>query len=153
MAWTKRDPVSNLVVLGDDEGNVRRVSGLLASVKQDTMYPNRHNYEIVKKDGDSLMLAGSASLSRQIAPSDVGKFLKAEFTGWGKSANGKFKIIDVQLWEGAPTPEMKVWPRWDELSGNGKAATPKATKQAPATESMDDFPAALEDEDSDDLPF
>lgn len=139
MGWNKREPVSNLVILGDDEGNVKKVGGLLAAVTQDSMYPNRHNYELVQKNGDSINLAGSASLSRQIAPGDVGKFLKAEFIGWGKSANGKFKQIVVYLWDGEPNEEMRKWPRFAEFHGNGKG------EEA-------DFPNPADDPDSD-LPF
>lgn len=149
MSWTKREPVSNLIVLGDDEGNVRKVGGLLAAVTQDSMYPNRSNYEIVQKNGDSIILAGSASLGRQIAPGDVGKFVKAEFLGWGKAANGKFKQIEVFLWEGEHNEDMKKWPRFAEFHGNGKKAAPKAGAK---DESFSDFPDALDAED-DDLPF
>ena len=148
MVWGKRESVSDLVVLGDDEGNIRRVAGLLAAVTQDRTYPSRMNYELVQKNGDSINLAGSASLGRQIGPADVGKFLKAEFVGWGKSANGKFKEITVHVWDDEPTAEMKQWPRWAELNGKNGA---KALTHKPSDD-LDDFPEALDAED-DNLPF
>ena len=148
MTWTKRDPVSNLVVLGDDEGQVRKVGGLLAAVTQDQQYPSRNNYELVQKDGNSIVVAGSASLSRQIFPKDVGKFLKATFLGWGKSPNGKFKQIEVNIWDGEPNDEMRRWPRYDEFT-NSKG---RATAEKPARSEFDDLPAALQDE-SDYVPF
>ena len=142
MAWDKRDPVSNLVILGDDEGQVRKVGGLLASIRQDNQYPSRHNYELVKQDGESIWLAGSASLSRQIFPADVGKFVKCAFQGWGKSANGKFKQIEVQIYSGEPTAEMKAWPRYGEVK-------PAVVDDAPPV----DPTQAEEDDDNDGLPF
>ena len=144
MTWTKRDPVSNLVVLGDDEGQARKASGLLASVKQDTMYPSRSNYELVQKNGESIWLAGSASIGRQLGPTDVGKFIKTEFKGWGKAAAGKFKDIEVLIFEGEPTAEMKAWPRWKELHQNGAQPTPPPHRDEDFTDGPDD---------GDDLPF
>ena len=137
MTWQKRDPVSNLVVLGDDDGQVQKIGGLLVGLRQDAQYPSRHNYEIVKRDGESVWLAGSASLGRQLGPNDAGKFIKCEFVGWGKSANGKFKQIDVVVWDGEPTADMKKWPQYGETLED---APPVDEGQA-------------EDEPDDDLPF
>ncbi|MGH7498806.1 MAG: hypothetical protein ACREL3_08150 [Gemmatimonadales bacterium] len=146
--------MSNLVILGDGEGNTRRVGGLLAAITHDSAYPDRMNYELVQKSGDSLFLAGSASLGRQIGPGDVGKFLKAEFVGWGKSGNGRFKEIAVHIWDGEPLPEMKAWPRYAELQrAAARAKAPTAVPpNAPPPENFADFPEALDVED-DDLPF
>jgi hypothetical protein len=139
MTWKKREAVTDLVILGDDEGNVKKVGGLLAAVTQDKLYPANMNYELVQKNGESIVVAGSASLSRQISPTeDVGKFLKAEFMGWGNSRNGKFKEIDVLVWEDEPTDEMKKWPRWAELQKDGSPVA--------------DEPPISDDPD-DDLPF
>ena len=151
MGWNKREPASNLVILGDDEGNVASVSGLLVAVTQDTMYPNRMNYELVQRSGDSLHLAGSASLGRQIGPHDVGKFVKCAFAGWGKSANGKFKQIEVNVWEGDPTEAMKSWPRYGEPHKPAAHATPAA--KHPKAEPFADIPVALADEEDSSLPF
>jgi hypothetical protein len=158
MSWTKRESVSsNLVTLGDDEGHVKTVGGLLVAVRQDPN-PKYKNpvYELVQKSGESVLLAGSASLSRQIFESDVGKFLKAEFIKWGQSPNGKFKEIEVNIWDGEPNDAMKAWPRFAEFhgkaSGNGVTAKDVAKK---ARDDFDDFaapPKAL-DNDTDDLPF
>jgi hypothetical protein len=148
MGWTKREPVGNLVVLGDDEGQVEKVGGLLAALTQDTMYPGRNNYELVQRNGESVTLAGCASLSRQIGLTDIGHFIKCQFKGWGKSANGKFKDIEVLIWNDEPTAEMRAWPRYAEVQPELEPKKKKAKKD----EAMDDFPAALNDS-SDDLPF
>jgi hypothetical protein len=147
MSWEKREPVTNLAVLGDEEGNKKKVGGLLIGCPKDRMYPDKTNYEIVQKDGEVLLLSGSASLRNQIGESDIGHFIKCEFTGWGKSPNGKYKAIDVFVFTGEPTDDMKKWPRFAEFQKNGK---PPVTKTA--TETDDDFPGALAD-DEDDLPF
>lgn len=153
MGWDKREPTTNLVILGDDEGCVRKVGGLLVRMIQDQQYPQRQNYEIVQKNGESMMLAGSASLSRQIFPADIGRFLKAEFLGWGKSANGKFKQIEVNIWAGEPNEDMKKWPRFEETQNGGKKAEPvKAKAAGKRDEDFSDFPEALDAAD-DDLPF
>ncbi len=143
MAWSKREPVSNLVVLGDDEGQVKKVGGLLASVKQDAQYPSRSNYELIQKDGESIMLAGSASIGRQLFPGDIGRFVKLTFMGWGSSKNGKFKEIEVNVFDGEPTDDMKKWPRYAELSRKPKGES--ADGDPGPTDTGDDF--------DDDLPF
>ncbi len=146
MAWTKREPVSNLTQLGDGQGQVQKVAGLLASVKPDPNPKYKNDvYEIVQKNGESINLAGSASLTRQINEADVGHFIKCEFKGWGNSPNGKFKDIEVQIFEGDATPEMKLWPRWKELNGQFTKPTAGSSHEPDDAESQDA-------EDSD-LPF
>lgn len=147
MPWGKREALTtNLVSLGDGEGDKRKVGGLLIATPKDRLYPNKTNYELVQKDGEVLTLSGSASLSRQITEQDVGKFIKCEFTGWDKSPNGKYKVIEVNVWEGEVSPEMKSWPRYAEFNGNGKK--PAATQPAD-----DDFGTSALKDDDDDLPF
>lgn len=152
MSWEKREPVSNLVVLGDGEGNVKRVGGLLFSVVADGKYPDRNNYRLVQQDGTVLTLAGSASLNNQIHAADVGRFVKCEFMGWGKSANGRFKDINVLVWTGEPNDAMKAWPKYDEAQKN--ADTKPAPAPAPAPDYEDAVtPEELDSADPDDLPF
>lgn len=144
--WKERKSTSDLTVLGDDEGHVRNVGGLLTAVRQDTMYPSRSNYELTQRNGDVLWLAGSASLSRQLGPVDVGHFIKASFEGWGQSPNGKFKNIHVSVYEGEPTPVMLAWPGYAEMHAKPKkAATPLTV--VPSVD--DDF----SDDDGLDMPF
>lgn len=144
MGWEKREPVTDLVILGDGQGDRKKVGGLLVGLPKDRGY-DKTNYEIVEQSGDSITVSGSASIARQISEADIGKFVKMEFTGWGKSPNGKFKAIEVNVWQGEPNDTMKAWPRYAEFQ-NGKPA-PKT-----AVESDDDFPGAIAPEE-DDLPF
>lgn len=152
MTWAKREAVTNLVILGEDEGNKKKVGGLLVGTPRDRMYPEKVNYELVQRNGDTLLLSGSASLARQLGEADIGKFVKCEFVGWGKSPNGKFKAIDVNVWEGEVTPEMKEWPRYGEFNGGAKPK-PAAVAQ-PAQGGGEEFDGfddtAAGDED---LPF
>jgi hypothetical protein len=154
MTWAKREAVTNLVVLGDGEDHKKKVGGLLVGCPRDRMYPDKVNYELVQKDGEIVVLSGSASLGRQINDGDVGKFVKCEFKEWGRSANGRFKVIDVNVWEGPPTEDMKKWPLYlDTLTkianGNGKQ-TPAKAAAVPA----DDFGEREPEPDEDDgLPF
>lgn len=156
MSWAKREAVTNLVILGDGPDNKKKVGGLLIATPFDRMYPDKMNYVIVQRDGEELVLSGSASLGRQLAETDIGKFVKCEFKGWGKSANGKFKEIEVNVWEGLPNDDMKKWPRYGEVQAptqaQKKAAAQPAKATAPAAADDDGFPGALED-DEDDLPF
>lgn len=159
MSWAKREAVTNLVILGDGEDHKKKVGGLLIATPFDRMYPDKMNYVIVQSDGEEIVLSGSASLGRQLSDRDVGKFVKCEFAGWGKSANGKFKIIDVNVWEGEPNDAMRAWPRFAEfqtatIAQKKAAANGKQPKAEPAKEPDDfeDFPNALTEED-DDLPF
>lgn len=154
MAWAKREAVTNLAVLGDGEGNIRKIAGLLIGTPQDKGYPDKLNYLIVKKDGEEVVLSGSASLARQINSDDVGKFIKCEFTGWGKSPNGKFKAIDVNVWEGDVDAAMKAWPRYAEFQAPTQAQKKSAAKAPAATvpsEDFEDFPPPVDEDD--DLPF
>lgn len=154
MSWEKREPVTNLAVLGDEEGNKKKVGGLLIGIPKDRLYPDKSNYELVQQDGEVLVLSGSVSLRNQIGEADIGKFIKCEFTGWGKSPNGKFKAIDVFVFAGEPNDIMKKWPRFAEFQkANGKP--PVASRTAVQTDEVfEDFPSALEDGDDDsDLPF
>lgn len=149
MSWEKREPVTNLVVLGDEEGNKKKAGGLLVGCPKDRMYPDKTNYELLQQDGEVQVLSGSASLRNQIGEADIGKFVKMEFTGWGKSPNGKYKAIEVFVFTGEPNDVMKAWPRFADFHGkNGKP--PVAAKTAVETDET--FPGALE-EDDDDLPF
>ncbi len=153
MSWEKREPVTNLVILGDGEGQKKKIGGLLVGIEADRGYPDKNNYLIVTQDGETHTLSGSASLARQIGANDVGKFIKCEFTGWGKSANGKFKAIEVFVFSGEPDEKMKAWPRFAEFAGKaGKKAPTKAEPARNADDEFEDFPGALADED-DDLPF
>jgi hypothetical protein len=166
MAWTKREAGGNLVTLGDGEGDVRKISGLLMGCPPDRTYTDRRNYHLVQKNGDTLVLAGSASLSRQLSEDDIGKFVKCQFTGWGRSANGKYKAIEVAVWDGDVTPEMRAWPHYVEAQTlratvSAMTAAAKAQPQAPPAQAPP--PRALPDEfedfdrgpaeDSDELPF
>lgn len=141
MSWSKREAVSNLVILGDGEDQKKKVGGLLIGMPHDRTYPDKVNYEIIQRDGETILLSGSASLSRQINDGDLGKFVKCEFTGWGKSGNGKFKIIDVNVWEGEPTADMRLWPGYAEIH---------APKQQPVAAGR---PSVVPPDDDDDLPF
>lgn len=146
MTWQKREAVTNLVILGDGEGSVKKASGLLIATPPDRGYPDKNNYVLVQQNGDEITVSGSASLARQINEQDVGRFVKLEFTGWGKSANGKFKMIEVNVYEGEPTDAMKKWPRFAEFQKNGKK--PGVTKE----QVQDEFDAAPIEDDGD-LPF
>lgn len=154
MGWDKREPVTDLVVLGDDEGNRKRVGGLLIGLPRDKGY-NKTNYEIIEQSGELITLSGSASIARQLDEQDVGKFVKLEFTGWGKSPNGKYKAIEVNVWDGEPSDVMKKWPRFAEFYGKTNGKPLVASRPAVASDPIfddTDFPGALEEKE-DDLPF
>ena len=143
MGWSKREVSANLVILGDAEGNVKSVGGLLAGISPDPRYPDNRRYELVQKDGSSKSLAGSASINSQLGVGDVGKFVKLAFTGWGHSANGRFKEISVEVFEGEATDDMKKWPRWSEFQNGAKAKVKASAEPLPPEPSGED----------DDLPF
>ena len=144
MGWAKREVDTNLVILGDAEGNARKVGGLLAGIMPDRRYPDNRRYELVQQDGTVKSLAGSASINSQLGPADVGRFVKLLFAGWEKGGNGRWKKIEVHVYEGEPTPEMHKWPRFSELQ-----TIPKGKKNgAPAD--ADEIPPP---DDDDDLPF
>ena len=144
MGWTKREVSSNLVIIGDAEGQVRKVGGLLASITPDPRYPDNKRYELVQQDGTVKTLAGSASINSTVGVGDIGKFMKCTFLGWEPGKNGRFKNIQVDVYEGDPTPDMKKWPRFAELHGKAKAQV------APNGGEPEPEPPVEED---DDLPF
>lgn len=155
MGFVKREVLDNLVILGDDDGNVRRAGGIFVRLVANTQFDKpKTDYEFVDKAGELQILSGSATLQRQITADDMGKFFKAEFEGWGRSANGKFKKIAVYIWDGEPTEQMKQWPKFSEYYGKG-APREEAKKTAERLrEELDSFATnPLKDEDDDDLPF
>lgn len=148
MGWEKREvEAGNLVILGDEDQQVKRAAGLFVAIKANPV-PSYKNpvYELVQKSGDSILVAGSASTERQLFETDIGKFVKLEFLGWGKSNNGKFKMIEVHVWNDEPTEDMKKWPRYDEFA-NKPVAVAAGDKNDFSQKSK-----AQEPED-DDLPF
>jgi hypothetical protein len=158
MGFTKREVLDNLVILGNDEGNVQKAGGIMTRLVLNTQFDKpKTDYEFVDKNGELKVIGGGATLARQIGPDDVGKFFKMEFEGWGRSANGKFKKIAVYIWDGEPSETMKAWPRFQEFYGKSAAVplTANAQKAAAGAKQRDDFedmPEAL-DKDDDDLPF
>ena len=154
MGWTKREPVSNLTMLGDAEGQIESCGGLLVEIHPDPN-PKFKNfiYELVQKNGESINLAGSASLTRQINETDIGHFIKCEFKGWGDSPNGKFKMCEVHVWNDEPTADMKKWPRYAELQPAPMAKSVSKAKAKPAADDFEDAVPKVVADDSDDLPF
>ena len=168
MGFVKREPVQDLVILGDGEGQQEKVGGLLIGIPHDKGY-DKDNYAILMSNGDVGIVSGSASLARQISPDDIDKFVLFEFTGWGKSPNGKFKAIEVHVWEGPLSEKMKAWPKAPAAEKEAPAAKPKEKAAAAKPKPIapigggfdDDEPsqgdraraAGIEDEDDDSLPF
>lgn len=157
MGFVKREVLDNLVILGDDDGNVQKAGGILTRLIINTTFEKpKTDYEYVDKSGELKIIGGGATLARQISPSDVGKFFKMEFEGWGKSANGKFKKIAVYMWDGEPTEPMKAWPRFKEFYGKSAPTPVTANARQMAEKIRDDFdemPAALQDDTDESLPF
>lgn len=159
--WQKRESASNLVVLGDDKEQTRRTGGLLLAIEPDRRYPEKDNYRIITQKGEEILISGSANLARQISKGDLGKFVKLEFSGWERSPNGKYKVIDVSVFDGELSDVMKKWPRLAEVQASlraapaAKAGASTRPDKQPAQQQHDefeDFPSALAEED-DDLPF
>lgn len=157
MGFVKREVLDNLVILGDDDGNVQKAGGLLTRLVPNTQFDKpKTDYEYVDKNGDLKVIGGGATLARQITPADVGKFFKVEFEGWGKSGNGKFKKISVYMWDGEATEDMKKWPRFAEFFGKQPDPRAREAAVAMATKIRDDFdamPDALQKDEDSDLPF
>jgi len=113
MTWQERE-AADLIVIGDnkEEGQVQQCGGLLASVRPD---PNpefkNKRYELVLQNGDTVEVAGSASIDRKLHEHDVGSFVKITFESWGVNKRGqKFKNISVKVWDGELSDKMKDWP-------------------------------------------
>jgi len=152
MSWQKREVPTNLVILGDAEGNVASTGGLLASVTPDPRYPDNRRFLLIGKDGDEKLVAGFTALNNQLGAADVGKFIKLTFGGWGKSANGRFKIVEVQVWDGEPSSEMVKWLGIKGATRFRDLQQVKGAHQAPATGSLEEPPPGDPDDD-DSLPF
>jgi hypothetical protein len=159
MSWGKREVVNNFISLGDGDDDVTKTGGILTRIVKNSHY-DKMDYEFVGKDGELAVLSGQATLARQISPDDMGKFFKAEFKGWGKSANGKYKVIEVYIWDGEPNEAMKAWPKFATYYGKKSAdhTGPSAAKKLAekVRDDFDDFadpPKALAKAEDDDLPF
>ncbi len=146
MGWEKRT-VSDAIGIGEREGQSKKASGLLASIRHDQGDNKSTVYELVQKDGESLRVWGSTTMDNKIQPSDVGKFVKIAYLGTETSKRGKeYKNIDVEFYIGDPLPAQLAWPRYNELQ-NGATTTNEKSD-------YEEFPEALNDkEEEDDLPF
>ena len=151
--WEERDS-GKLVILGDGKDQQKKVAGLLAAIKQDRTYPDNFRYELIQQDGTALDLAGTTTINSKIGKHDIGRFVKVEFVGWESGKRQRYKNFKVLIFTGAPTDEMKAWPRWKELNEQGGAAKAQAAAPAPKHEEAplpEDVPP--EDEGDSDLPF
>jgi hypothetical protein len=150
--WEERDS-GKLVILGDGKDQQKKVAGLLAAIKQDRTYPDNFRYELIQQDGTALDLAGTTTINSKIGKHDIGRFVKVEFIGWESGKRQRYKNFKVLIYTGAPTDEMKAWPRWKELNEQGGAAKAQAAVPAPGVEPppVDDFPP--EDDSDGSLPF
>lgn len=161
MGFVKREVAENFISLGDGEGDAQQVGGILTR-----FVPNSHfskpktDYEFIDKAGATQLLSGSASLSRKIHAEDIGKFFKATFLGWKNSANGKYKDIDIAVWDGEPTEVMKAWPKFAQCYGKSSPlpVTAVAAKFAqptpPPKDDFEDMPEPIrQGAIDDDLPF
>jgi hypothetical protein len=159
MGFVKREVAENFVSLGEGEGDVRQVGGILTRFVENKHFDKpKTDYEFIDKNGELQVLSGSASLARQIHSEDLGKFFKATFEGWGKSANGKFKQIAVFIWEGELNPAMKAWPKLDQYYGKRPTTIALVGRVAPkpaATDDFDEMPEPIQQGqvEDDDLPF
>lgn len=151
MSWEKREAVpSNLLILGDAAGQVKAASGVLVAIQRDRRYENNKNFTLVGKGGEERVVAGFTSLNGMLDASDVGKFVKIVFTGWGKGPNGKYKIVDVEVFSGTPTKEMMDWLG---AEGQRKVGPIHETPRAGNGTGLDAMPAPLQEPEDDDLPF
>jgi hypothetical protein len=158
MGFVKREVAENFVSLGEGEGDVKQVGGILTRFVENKHFDKpKTDYEFIDKNGELQVLSGSASLARQIHGEDLGKFFKATFEGWGKSANGKFKQIAVFIWEGELNDAMKAWPKLDQYYGKRPATIALVGRVAPkpaATTGFDEVPEPIQQgQEDDDLPF
>jgi len=150
VAFVKRTVAENFISLGDGEGDVKSVGGILTKFVENRQFAKpKTDYEFVDKDGKLQVLSGSASLARQIHADDMGKFFKATFEGWGKSNNGNFKQIAVYIWDGEPTEVMKQWPKFDQYYRAGGQPVALVARD------FEKMPAAIQkgEEEDDGLPF
>jgi hypothetical protein len=165
VTWKTRElPVDNLVVLGEDKGNVRQTGGLLVGRKPSRIYPNKTNLLVVKEDGTEFEVAGSSTLELQISDADIGLFMKLTYLGKERAGNNTYKKIEVQFFEpepGQPLPDrLRNWPRYAETQARLTAETAQGrNKPKSAVPEDDDFPdfdqvpGPIKDAGGDDLPF
>jgi hypothetical protein len=114
MTWQERQ-MEDAIALGDDtmKGQKLKAGGLY---KERRETDTGMIYTFVQKDGEEKHVWGSAAIDNQIRETDMGKFIKLEFHGWGVTKRGqKFKQITVSVWDGPPTDEMRKWPQWEEM--------------------------------------
>lgn len=123
----------NLVVLGDQKGQVKACGGLLIAITQDPKYKDKVRYLLVFKDGDEYELAGNAALSQRISSQQIGCITKFKFAGWSTGSGNKAKIIEVRSLPRENTSDelKKMFPRWHDFEDG-------APPQAQPTGAADD---------------
>ena len=143
MSWEKQE-TPEAIGIGDGKDQKPKAGGLLAEVREVEGDNGPFMvYDFVQRDGTTQAVYGSSAIDRELKSGvHVGRFIKLVFKERVAGKKGReFKDIDVEIWKGDPTDDMRAWPRFEELQPKPVAAP-----------SIDEFPGALDASD-DDLPF
>lgn len=137
MAWQRLQGNGGILVLGDQDGQIREVEGTLVARRKSELYDGNFLYDLATSTGETLTIAGTAGLNAKLADNKIGFRVRLQFLGWGTTKRGaKFKNIDVAI----DIPEV------------GTVPTPRALTLARGR--ADGPPLPDEDEGlDDDLPF
>jgi hypothetical protein len=129
-------PVSSeggkFVSVGDKEGQIPSIEGILLGIRESTKYPGTFIYEIGTRD-KTVQLGGNKFFEGRVT--EVGALYRIAYTGMSTGKNGRrFKTFDIETVDAATTKKEG----YDKLYKSGFDVEPAAI--------------AADDED-DDLPF
>jgi hypothetical protein len=97
-AWETRRGSGSILVLGDESGQLQEIEGTLTARRVSPAYADNFLYDISTSDGESVTIAGTASLNARLTEHDIGRYVAITFKGWGATKRGnKFKDIDVRV--------------------------------------------------------
>ena len=86
----------NLIVLGEKDGQVQSIGGVLKEIRPDRKYEGRSQYVLATPEGEKTV-AGCATLTNKIDESFIGFLLTFRYDGTGTTETGQsFKRVKVE---------------------------------------------------------
>lgn len=165
--WESQTDNSPFRKIGDGDGEVLEVRGLLTRVSEDQF--GGPMYHITQSDGSKCRLYSNWGYSPDIKAAAVGEIIIIKFAGWvPQKKSGKLsKRFEVVLFGGDKLPPelTEAFPKWRKIPKPASIPILKRKEEAPAgpsfadagrkadkpAGSLNDPPSALDAEDA--LPF
>ena len=87
---------SSYLIVGDGDGDVPEISGLLLEIQESGKFEGKKNFLIINSEGEEKIVCGNASIESKVNARCIGKIIQLRFLQWAKTEKGqRFKDIEV----------------------------------------------------------